>query len=322
MNENNYLIIGDDEHMAKTAMEKLKAENISPGDGDLNFSTYTPEGIESIMDSLRTAPLFSGKRVVIIKEFASISDKSLETIIAYLTAPLATSVLVMVADGSFKKHKNYQAILKLVKPIAADKPSADVVKKWVVSFFTKKDIAISPGAVNLILELKGDDTSGIKMELEKLAAFSGGKNIDEVHVEQVVGRSVRDTVFNLVDALNKKDAKWLFRVIDDLFDQKKQPHEIIGYLGWYMRLMQKIVGMKMNGESDDEIIRKAGVKPYHAKKLISEARKYPARRIEEWNTALITADIDIKTGKKPPKLALEMMLTGMVSGSPAAPVGK
>jgi DNA polymerase-3 subunit delta len=274
------------------------------------------------MDSLRTVPLFSGKRVVIIKDLETISDKSLETIMAYLGSSLPTSVFVMISAESFKKNKNYQSISRLAKVIAADKPSADTVKKWVVSFFSKKGIAISPGAVNLILELKGDDTSGIKMELEKLAAFSGGKNIDDVHVEQVVGRSVRDTVFNLVDALNKKDAKWLFRVMDDLFDQKKQPHEIIGYIGWYMRLMQKIVGMKMSGEADDEIIRKAGVKPYHAKKLISEARKYPARRIEEWNSALMKADIDIKTGKKPPKLALEMMLTGMLSGGPSAPAGK
>ena len=306
---NNSLIIGNNEHIRKTELNKLKSKYLPSGESDLNYSVYTPDEIDGIMDAVQTHSLFADRRVVVIKDFDRINEKSFETISNYLGNPLETTILVMVAAASFKKTKNYKKLIKLVKVINADNPGPETVRKWVKIFFQKQNIPISSEAVELIVESKGDDTTGLHMELEKLVSFSDGEQIECSHVEQLVGRSVKETIFNLVDAINKRDAKWLFKIINDLYDQKKQPHEILGYIGWYLRIMQKINMLKRKGVPESGIPAALGYNPGYARRLLFQSKKYPLSRIEKWNALLIRTDMDIKTGKKPAELALDMLLT-------------
>ena len=306
---NNWLIIGNNEHIRKTEQDKLKREYLPSGESDLNYSVYTIDEIEDIMDAIQTHSLFAERRVVVIKDFDRINEKSFETISIYLNNPLETTILVMIALATFKKTKSYKKLIKLVKVINADNPVPETVKKWVKIFFQKQNIPISPEAVELIVELKGDDTTGLHLELEKLVSFSDGEKIESSHVEQLVGRSVKETIFNLVDAINKQDAKWLFKIINDLFDQKKQPHEILGYLGWYLRIMQKINMLKRQGVAESVLPSALGYNPGYARRLLFQSQKYPLSRIEKWNALLVRTDMDIKTGKKPAGVALDMLLT-------------
>ena len=196
-----------------------------------------------------------------------------------------------------------------------DKPDPVTIKKWVSSYFKKEGIDITREAVDLICELKGQDTSGIKHELDKLAGYSGGKKLEVSDVEELVGRSVTETVFKLVDAINAKDPKWAFRVLSDLYDQKKQPHEIIGYLAWYLKIMQKIVFLTTGGEANANIIAsEIGYSAGYAKRLLRQAKGYSAEKVSKWVNYLLEADRDIKTGKKEARLALEEIITRFLSG--------
>ena len=205
---NNYLIIGNNEYIRKTELDKLKTAHLPSGGAGLNYSVYTSDAIDEIMDAVQTHSLFADKRVVVIKEFDKINEKSFESLFNYLETPLETTILVMDAAATFKKTKSYKKLIKIVNVISADNPGLETVKKWIKIFFQKQNVAITPEAVDLIVESKGDDTTGIHMELEKLVSFSGGERIEIEQVEQLVGRSVKETVFDLVDAINKRDAKW------------------------------------------------------------------------------------------------------------------
>jgi DNA polymerase-3 subunit delta len=311
---NNYLIIGDNQYIRKLEIDKLKKEHLSSAGSDLNYSVHTPDEPDEILDAVQTHTLFGEKRVVIIKEFERMPEKPFEALFSYMEKPLDTTVLVMISAASFKKFKNYKRISKVVEVISADDPGPETVKKWISGFFTKNNIEISREAVDLIVELKGDDTAGIQMELEKLVSFSGGTGIEARHVEGLVGRSVKESIFKLMDAVNRRDAKWVFKIINDLYDQKKQPHEIIGYIGWYLRIMQKILFLKNRDIAEAVMPRELGYSPAYTRRLLAQSAKYPIKKVKKWNSFLINTDIDIKTGKKPAGLALDMLLTAFLSG--------
>jgi len=309
----NYLIIGNDSYTRETEAEKIRKRSLSSGEVDLNYSAHKVEDIEEAMDSLGTMPFLAEKRVVLIKEDNGFSDEFTEAILSYLARPMETSVLVLSTGSSFKKNKNYHKLAGLVNEIKADKPDPVTIKGWIRDFFKKEGIEISPKAVELIVELKGSDAIAVKGELEKLVCFSGGEKIENTHVEQLVGRSVTEDVFKLVDAVNARDTKWAFRVLNDLYDQKKQPYEIIGYLAWYIRGIQKVVLLSGRGSGPEGIVAELGFHPWQAKKFLYQAKKYPVNRINRWTSLLLETDRDIKTGRKRSPLALEMLLVSLLN---------
>lgn len=313
---NNYLIIGDDNYIKDKEAEKLKSKFLSSSEIQLNYSTYGSENIEEAMDSLGTMPFLSDKRITLIKEVDKAGNDSFVTFLKYLEKPLETSILILLSNNSFKKSKYFKKISSLVEVVKADKPDSGTIKSWIRSFLKKEGISISSNAVDLIVELKGTNTIDVKAEIDKLIAFSAGDKIDVNEVEQLVGRSVTEDVFKLADAINKKDSKWTFRILNDLYDQKKRPHEIIGYLSWYIRIMQKIVLLSGKGFSLGDIASELGYSPAYTRRLYNQSKKYSVKRIKKWTRQLFLADTDIKRGRREASLALEMLLVSLLHFRP------
>ncbi|MBD3426873.1 MAG: DNA polymerase III subunit delta [Candidatus Omnitrophica bacterium] len=308
----NFLIIGNDEYIRQSELDKIKNKFLALSESELNYSSHGPDDVDGIMDSLGTMPFLAEKRVVHIKKAEDLAEDFIETLSSYLENPTESSVLILTAEASFKKTKGYHKLSKLLEEVRADKPKPVKLKGWIRSFYSKEGIDISPRAVDLIIELKGDDTQSIKMELEKLAAFSGGERIEALHVEELVGRSVTETVFKIGDAINAGNSGRVFKVLNDLYDQKKQPPEIIGYLGWYIRVVQKISLLLGKGIGFDGIAGELGYSPAYTRRLTSQAKKYPSSQIKRWVKLLLEADRNIKTGRTEAKLALETLLVGLL----------
>ncbi|MFH1305889.1 MAG: DNA polymerase III subunit delta [Candidatus Omnitrophota bacterium] len=313
----NYLVLGDDEYIKRSEIDKIKKKFLSSGTENVNYSVHGSDDIEEAMISLGTVPFLSEQRVVFIRDIGSLPDRSMQSIFSYLENPSGSNVLVMSSGSSFKKTQHYRRLSDIVNLVAADKPDIPTIRKWIEGFFRKKGVEISAEAVKLITELKGTDTPAVKAELEKLLSFSDGRKIEASHVEELVGRSVREAVFKLVDAINARDAGWVFRILDDLYDQRKKTYEIIGYLGWYIRIMQKIKLLSSAGAAPIKIAGELGYSPGYANRLIGQSGKYPAGRINQWVSLLVAADRDIKTGR-PETLVMEMLLVKLLTPSFAA----
>lgn len=308
----NYLIIGDDKYLRGKEAVKIKDKFLSADEIELNYSAYGPEDLDGVMDSLGTMPFLADKRVVLVKDAQQISGDFAETILSYLEKPSDTSVLALSFDKSYKKNKYYKKLSSLMTVVESNSPTPLTAKNWIRAFFKKEDIDISPDAVDLIVELKGQDTRAIKEELDKLAGYSGGERIETRHVEIIVGRSVMETVFKLVDAINAGDADLAFRVLGDLEEQKKQPQEVLGYLGWYLRTMQKITLLTAKGAATGTIASELGYSSAYVQRLISQARKYTPEKLKRCVALLFETDRDLKTGRKPPRLALEMLVVSFL----------
>ncbi len=309
----NYLIVGNDGYIRAREIRKIVSTFLSSEEEDLNYSTHTPSDIDGAKAALNTLPFLSEKRVVLLKEVQDLSESSGEDLVSYMERPFASSVLVISAGASFKKTGHYKKLSRLMKTVAADKPTPDTMKKWIRNFMKKHGVEISPRAVDLIVELKGVDTSGVRAELEKLAAYSGGDRIDVKEVEKLVGRSVTEAVFKLADAINSRNAKWAFRILNDLYNEKKSPQEIIGYLGWYTRVMRSIKLLADKGLGVDAIAGELGYSAAYVKRLKQQAEKYSAKKMEHWLSLLFRTDREIKSGLKNPLLAMDMLIAAFAA---------
>ncbi len=303
----NYLIIGDDAFIREKEISRLKEKFLSKDEVDLNFSTYFPHNIDEIINSVETMPFMAEKRIVLVKESQNFPDSGVDALTAYLEKPAKQAILILAADSSFKKSKIFKGISKHFEIIEANKPGNVDLRKWIKMFFNKEKISITDRAVDLILNFKGDDTQGIRMELEKLACFSSDGKIDVADIEAIVNKGVKENVFKLVDAVNSKNSEWVFKILNDLYDLKKQPQEIIGYMSWYFKIIQKILLLSGRSLGAQSIASELGYSPGYTKRLCEQAKKYSKEKVKRWTIAIFRTDNDIKTGRCQGRLALEML---------------
>lgn len=304
----NFLVVGDDRYLRDREEKKLRDKFLSAGEVDLNYSAGGAEDAERIMDSLGTVPFLADKRVVLVKDAQDLPETVISSIDAYLEKPMETSVLILSCDGSFTKTAAGRSLSKKMKTVTAEKLTPRKIRSGIIDFFKRDKIEITPQAVELIIELKGNDPTLIKPELEKLAGYSGGKKIDVPDVEELVGRSVSEAIYKLTDAISAKDAKWGLRVLDDLGYAKEGP-KIIGYLAGHIRAIQKVKLLSMNGAGMNEMVAAIGKRAYFAEK---QARKLSVKTIDKWVSLLLEADTEIKRGLKEPSLVLEMLLARLI----------
>ncbi|MFA6637153.1 MAG: DNA polymerase III subunit delta, partial [Candidatus Omnitrophota bacterium] len=218
----NFIISGDDVYLRAKEEKKIRDKFLSKEEIGLNFSVFGPDEAVKAIDELATAPFLADKRVVVIREIENVPADVFPLLTAYLNNPAPAGVLVLTAGSEFKKKPHYREIAKKAAGISAEKLTPQKIKSGIKTFFKKENIDISDDAVDLIFELKGSDPAGIINELEKLAAYSDGEKIELATIEKMVGRSVVDTVYKLVDAIDQRNAKLAFRILEDLAYQKKQ----------------------------------------------------------------------------------------------------
>jgi DNA polymerase III subunit delta len=306
----NYLIICEDPYMRGKEEKKLRDKFLSSGEIELNYSVFPPEDISGIMDALGTMPFLADKRVVLVRGAENMPEEGAASMERYLDGPSPDSVLILSFSVLSPKDKTFKKFSKKMIVVSVEKFTPQKTKSAIRDFFKKEKIEISPRAVELIFELKGADPAAIKPELEKLADYSGGKKIDAEDVEEMVGRSVTEVIFKLVDAINAGNMKWALTVLGDMGEAKKEGPKIIGYLASHMRVIQKIKLLTLTGAGRNEIMSSIGKRAYY---LEPQARKLSVEKINKWDSLLLKADMDIKRGLKEPSLVLEMLIADLIT---------
>jgi DNA polymerase-3 subunit delta len=96
------------------------------------------------------------------------------------------------------------------------------VPKWIEHHATSVlGTAISPGAVSLLHECVGNDLPALIAELDKLASYTSGGQIDERAVTAVVGARQGETMSGLLDAVLDRDARRALGILGPVLSQPK-----------------------------------------------------------------------------------------------------
>ena len=79
---------------------------------------------------------------------------------------------------------------------------------------------ITPGAVDLLISAVGNDLPQLAAELDKLASYASGSEIDEDAVGAVVGVRRGETLGDLLDRVLAHDAPGALALVDHVLAQR------------------------------------------------------------------------------------------------------
>src|ERR1700677_649460 len=97
----SWLVTGDDASLLNEAVSKLVGELVGKLDRSLVVEDFAGEDLDvaAVVDACRTPPLFTDRRVVVLREAGAFSSDQLQPLVSYLEEPLPTTKLVVAGGG-------------------------------------------------------------------------------------------------------------------------------------------------------------------------------------------------------------------------------
>ena len=142
--------------------------------------------------------------------------------------------------------------------------------------------------------------------LEQLAVYiHPQKQILSKDVENLLGKSVQEDVFQLMECLLEKDVSRSCRILESLIKEGSGAHEILPVLASQFERLYRAVVLLDENKSAQEVGVELKMHPYFLDKFIRQARKVSLSEIRKILKQLLECDHGIKTGRFSPTPALE-----------------
>lgn len=307
-----YLVYGSEPLLIRRCVKALADALIPEDDRAMNMAVFAEPAAQPVIDALETLPFCSGRRVVLVKN-AGLAERAEEAgrIAEYIPDILPESVLVIEEREIDKRSKLYKAAEKYGRAADCARPSEADVIKWIISEARKNGADIAPREAAVIARAS-QTMDGLAAEVAKLAAFAGGEITNE-HINALCARPAEARIFGLTDALCERRPGKALEILEELLALREPPLMILSMIARQFRLMLHCSCLKGQGEA--QIAEALGVKQYAARVFIRQSAAFTQLEMERGLRRCLEADLDVKTGRRGERLALEMLVAGTDGGA-------
>lgn len=211
-----YWLEGEESYYIDQVMNYAEHHILSEAEAGFNLSVFYGKDANwaDIVNACMRYPMFAERQVVLLKEAQQM--KEIDKLENYISNPLTSTVFVV----SYKEKKvdGRSKLAKLLKEkgelLSTKKLFDNQLPEWISNLAASKGYSLSQKALMLLAEHIGNDLSRINNEVEKLVVnLSNRTSITEDDIEKYIGVSKEYNVFELQDALAKKDLPRAIRII-------------------------------------------------------------------------------------------------------------
>lgn len=216
-----YYLHGDDDFQKDGMLRQLVGAAVDPATRDFNLETRRGADLdaETLDVLLNTLPMMAERRVAVIRDVGSMKKDARQALERYLARPVQDTVLVLVAPAGAKAD---EVLERAGTTLWFDPLSGDRVPKWIAHHAsTVLDVGVTPEAAALLQSAVGNELGQLACELEKLASYTSGRDIDEAAVAAVVGVRREGTLGALLDHVAARDVRGALALVPEILSHPK-----------------------------------------------------------------------------------------------------
>lgn len=309
-----YLITGDDESLLLTAIGDLVKQLVGDGDRTLMVDDFDSDDFEvrAVVDSAQTPPFLTDRRVVVARGVGRFNADDVAPLVAYLTDPLPTTELVLVAGGGRMPKALTDALKKAGSTTIETAPPSRARERagWFDVQVRQSGLKLDGAALQLLTEWLGEDAGRLQGILETLLATYGkGSTLRPADVSPFLGDAGGVPPWDLTDAIDNGDTTRALQLLHRMMRAgERHPLQVMSILhGHYAKLL----ALDGSGANDETSAAAAmGIKPgFPAKKALTQYRRLGGGGTTRAIGLLAQADLDLRGAKEwPEELVMEVLV--------------
>ena len=204
-----YVVEGDDYYLFDKAFLMIKnACGITLDDFNVNVFDEESFSTDKLFAATELLPIIDEKRLVVIKGGKLSEGDKKRTTEILLHIPKTTVVVVL------DYNKNFEFLKKDFVLVDANRMDKELVKKLITAYLARISKKIDADAMDELIESCNGYLTRIMNELNKLVCFDlDSENITKESVDKLVNKDIEFSVFELTEALSKKDGDKAIRLL-------------------------------------------------------------------------------------------------------------
>ncbi len=338
-----YLFWGEDRFLLLQAVQQLRQKVVDTQWQAFNDQRFNHEQTMTALNESVTLPFGTGGKLITIdssrlfqaKDKADADGESEENLTSTATTkgkrkgdktdanPLLTELertlnqipetnhlLFLTAskpNGTLKQTKLLQKYADIREfALIPSYREEDLIRR-VQALAREKNVALTPAAVQYLVEALGNDTGRLHNEIEKLALYPSTKPLDLAEVQPLVISSAHN-VFQLTDALAQGDAKQALSLLAQLTQQNEHPLKICAGLVYQFRLWLWVKLLLDQGANEAQIADETKIAPKRVFIVKKQVQSLSSPALLKALPLLLRLEEGLKTGQPSDYLFTQIIL--------------
>ena len=306
--ERVYCLFGEEEYLKRSYKNRL-IQAIS-GDDTMNVNRFVEKDSEitAIIDAAETMPFFADYRLVIV-ENSGLFKREADQLVEYLDRIPDTTIMIFAESQMDKRSKLYKKIGTVGYAAEMGRQSEKELQTWILRFLKQENKQISARAMELFLEMAGDDMENIRMELEKLISYVGERTgIMPEDVSAICTPQVSGQIFDMIGAVAARRQQEALRLYYDLLTMKEPPMRILFLIARQFNQLLQVKEAAVKSRDKAVIAKTCGLTPYVAGKMISLSGNFSREVLLSYLQLCVQTEEDVKSGRLTDRLAVELLI--------------
>lgn len=312
--KNIYLFYGEEEYL-KRHYQKLLINNLLTKEAEImNLDSFDGKvsSVESISDAFVTLPFMSPYRVIVVKDsnlfFTGRKDDT-EKMNDYLKEIPISSVIIFIESKIDKRSKFYKYVAKEGRAVEFKAPYEKDLVKWVKHLFNEHNKTIKDDTALYLLRTVAHNMDNVFKESQKLIDYKKDETeILKSDINEICTKSTETKIFDLIDALALKKTDIALSIYHNLLNMKEHPLMILTMITRQFRLIIQTIKLREMGALNNEIAETLGIRDFVVRECLKQSANFDSETLLVALKECLDIDVDIKTGRKNDKLAVELLI--------------
>lgn len=280
-----YVVEGDDYYLFDKAFLMIKnACGITLDDFNVNVFDEESFSTDKLFAATELLPIIDEKRLVVIKGGKLSEGDKKRTTEILLHIPKTTVVVVL------DYNKNFEFLKKDFVLVDANRMDKELVKKLITAYLARISKKIDVDAMDELIESCNGYLTRIMNELNKLVCFDlDSENITKESVDKLVNKDIEFSVFELTEALSKKDGDKAIRLLKLM--EKDQ-----GVFALISNQFRRLFYASISDLTNAELAGLLGVKEFAIMKARQLAKGFSKAQLKKICSLLEEMDYAVKSG--------------------------
>lgn len=308
-----YIFEGQEDYLIEYSIGEIKKKLIEPWAEMMNYQSYNElPNVSEAGDFIETLPVMSERKLLVLRKCGlftgNIKNKAQWEKILSEVAPFNC---VIIWEDLPEKGKKQNTVRKAAEEkatvVSFPLQSEALLRQWLSNIAKKSGKTIDSRAAQYLIASLGRKMQPMKIEFEKIIAYSKNTQITREDIDAVIVKPVFENVFNLIDAIFDGKRELSYSLIYKLRSQKAEPVELISLLSGQLITIYKAKLYLLEGLSRSAAASKLGG-GYGAEKCAQKAEKIKLENIRGLISLCFESDKNIKQGRMDAWTALEMII--------------
>ncbi len=318
-------VYGDDSFRTQEKVSQLKSAFREKHDpSGLNTVVFpSADGklvVGDVIQAVTTMPFLSKHRMVIIRDLIdSVKKDELALWESGLSRTPDSTIVILWESKAvdaiekkplFKSLKDHAQIHLYPFPALAGAS----LTSWIADRCKSKGSSVESGALRALIERVGSDLWQMSHEIDKLVAFANGSTITETMVKELVQANFEGKIFDLVDALSRRDVRATVRMLEE---ERFAGSDDFYLMSMFTRQIRLLLGARSvldtNPRADKNMIAtELDVHPFVASKLVAQAKNFSLQQLLDAHAQLFDFDRAMKNGGISADLAVDLTVADLL----------